>query len=96
MKATTVTPVTTTSTNVTAADVLRTIGKCITIIAIYALQRMAEGLFFAQRLMLRACQWLNSRHNFTDKEDPVVMTGWQYIGFAALMIVVSMVLSIRG
>lgn len=96
MKATTATTVTTTSTNVTAADVLRTIGKCINIIAIYALQRMAEGLCLAKRLMLRACQWLNARHNFTDKEDPVVMTGWQYIGFAALMIVVSMVLSIRG
>ena len=96
MKATTVTTVTTTSTNVTAADVLRTIGKCITIIAIYALQRMADGFCLAQRLMLRSCQWLNSRHNFTDKDDPVVMTGWQYIGFAALMIVVSMVLSIRG
>lgn len=92
MKATTVT---TTAPNVTAADVLRTIGKCLAVIAIYALQRMAEGLCWAQRIMLRACQWLNSRHNFTDKEEPVVMTGWQYIGFAVLMFVVSIVLSIR-
>ena len=96
MKATTATTVTTTSTNVTAADVLRTIGKCITIIAIYALQRMAEGLCLAQRLMLRACQWLNSRHNITDKEDPVEMTGWQYVGFALLICVASLALSIRG
>lgn len=96
MKATTATTVATTSTNFTAADVLRTIGKCITIISIYALQRMAEGLCFAKRLMLRARQWLNSRHNFTDKEDPVVMTGWQYVGFTLLICVVSMVLSIRG
>lgn len=92
MKATTVT---TTAPNVTAADVLRTLGKCLAVIAIYALQRMAEGLCWAQRIMLRACQWLNSRHNFTDKEEPVVMTGWQYIGFAVLMVVVSIVLSIR-
>ncbi len=92
MKATTVT---TTAPNVTAADVLRTLGRCIVIIALYALQRMAEGLCWAQRIMLRACQWLNSRHNFTDKEEPVVMTGWQYIGFAVLMFVVSIVLSIR-
>ena len=95
MKATTVTTVTTTSTNVTAADVLRTIGKCITIIAIYALQRMAEGFCLAQRLMLRACQWLNSRHNITDQEDPVEMTGWQYVGFAALICVASLAMSIR-
>lgn len=96
MKATTATTVATTSTNVTAADVLSTIGKCITIISIYALQRMAEGLCFAKRLMLRACQWLNSRHNFTDKDDPVVMTGWQYVGFTLLIFAVSLVLSIRG
>ena len=96
MKATTATTVSTTSTNVTAADVLRTIGKCITIIAIYALQCMAEGLCWAQRLMLRAIQWLKSRHNITDKEDPVVITGWPYVGFTLLICVVSLVLSIRG
>lgn len=91
MKATTVT----TTPNVTAADVLRTLGKCIAIIALYALQRMAEGIGLAQRLMLRACQWLNSRHNFTDKEDPVIMTGWQYLGVGALCFVVGLALSIR-
>ncbi len=92
MKATTVT---TTAPYVTAADVLRTIGKCLAVIAIYALQRMAVGFCWAQRFMLRACQWLNSRHNFADKEEPVLMTGWQYIGFAMLAFVVSIVLSIR-
>lgn len=90
-----VTKLTTTAPNVTVADVLRTIGKCLTVIALYALQRMAEGLCWAQRFMHRACQWLNSRHNFADKEEPVLMTGWQYIGFAMLAFVVSMVLSIR-
>ena len=89
------TKVTTTAPNVTAADVLRTIGKCLAVIALYALQRMAAGLCWAQRIMLRACRWLNSRHNFTDKEEPVVMTGWQYIGLAVLVFVVSMALSIR-
>lgn len=88
--------VTTTAPNVTAADVLRTIGKCLAVITLYALQRMAVGLCWAQRIMLRACWWLNSRHNFTDKEEPVVMTGWQYIGLAVLVFVVSMALSIRG
>ena len=92
MKATTVT---TTAPNVTAADVLRTLGKCIAIIALYALQRTAEGLGLAQRLMLRACQWLNSRHNFTDNEDPVILTGWQYLGVGALCFVVGLALSIR-
>lgn len=91
-----VTKVTTTAPNVTAADVLRTIGKCLAVIALYALQRIAGGLCWAQRIMLRACQWLNSRHNFADKEEPVLMTGWQYIGFAVLVLVVSMALSIRG
>lgn len=91
MKATTVT----TAPNVTAADVLRTFGKCIAFCALYALQRMADGFDMAQRLMLRVCQWLNSRHNFTDKEDPVIMTGWQYLGVGALCFVVGLALSIR-
>lgn len=92
MKATTVT---TTAPNVTAADVLRTLGRCIVIIALYALQRMSEGLGLAQRLALRACQWLNSRHNFTDDEEPVIMTGWQYLGMSAIVFVIGMFLSIR-
>ncbi len=91
MKATTVT----TAPNVTAADVLRTFGKCIALCLLYALQRTAQGLGLAQRLMLRACQWLNSRHNFTDKEYPVIMTGWQYLGFGVIVFVVGIVLSIR-
>lgn len=92
MKATTVT---TTAPNVTAADVLRTLGRCIVIIALYALQHISKGLGLAQRITLSACQWLNSRHNFTDKEDPVIMTGWQYLGMSAIVFVIGMFLSIR-
>lgn len=86
---------TATAPTISIADVLRAIGKCAALCTLYALQRIAEGFGLAQRLALRACQWLNSHHNFTDKEDPVIMTGWQYLGMSAIVFVIGMFLSIR-
>ena len=74
---------------------LRTLGKCAAIIALYALQCLARMFGKAQELALAACRWLNSRHNFTDTEDPVYMTGWQYLGFGVVICVVFLALSIR-
>lgn len=39
--------------------------------------------------------WLNTRHNFTDDEDPVILTGWQYIGVAVVCCAVCLALSIK-
>ncbi|MDD6754369.1 MAG: hypothetical protein PUE15_10800 [Prevotella sp.] len=92
MKVTATTP---TAPQVRATDVAKSFGKCLTLCLVYVLQRMAQAFGMAQRAALRACQWLNSRHNFSDKEDPVIMTGWQYLGFGVLVMVVVMVLSIK-
>lgn len=86
---------TATAPTISIADVLRAIGKCAALCTLYALQRIAEGFGVAQRLTLSACQWLNSRHNFTDKEDPVIMTGWQYLGVSVLVFIFGTVLSIQ-
>lgn len=86
---------TATAPTISIADVLRALGKCAALCLLYALQRIAEGFGVAQRITLSACQWLNSRHNFTDKEDPVIMTGWQYLGMSAIVFVIGMFLSIR-
>lgn len=92
MKATATTP---TAPQVSASDVARSLGKCLTLCLMYVLQCMAKAFGFAQRATLCACQWLNTRHNFTDEEDPMIMTGWQYLGFGVLVMFVAMVISIK-
>jgi hypothetical protein len=93
MKATaTITP---TAPQVSAADVARSFGRCAALCLVYVLQIIAQALSLAQRAALGVCQWLNSRHNFTDKEDPVIMTGWQYLGFGVLVVFVAMAVSVK-
>lgn len=93
MKATATT--TPTAPQVSAADVARSLGRCAALCLVYVLQTIAKALDLAQRAALGVCQWLNSRHNFTDEEDPVIMTGWQYLGFSALVMLVAMVITIK-
>lgn len=92
MKATVTTP---TAPNVSAADVARALGRSLVLCLVYVLQCMAQAFGLAQRATLCVCQWLNSRHNFTDQEDPVIMTGWQYLGFGVLVMFVVMAVSIK-
>ena len=92
MKATVTTP---TAPDVSALDVARSFGKCLVLCLVYVLQCMAKAFGLAQRAALGACQWLNSRHNFTDKEDPVIMTGWQYLGFGVLVVFEAMAVSVK-
>lgn len=86
---------TSTAPHVSASDVARSFGKCLTLCLVFVLQCAATAFGMAQRAALHACQWLNTRHNFTDDEDPVIMTGWQYLGFGALVMLVSLFLSIK-
>ena len=81
--------------DVRGADVLRMIDNCLVVCVVYALQRMACALGMMQRWLLKACAWLNSRHNFGDEDGAVIMTGWQYLGFGTVVMVVSMILSIK-
>lgn len=92
MKATVTTP---TAPNVSASDVVRSFGKCMILCLVFVLQCAATAFGMAQRAALRACQWLNTRHNFADDEVHVIMTGWQYLGFGVLVMFVSMMLSIK-
>lgn len=68
---------------------------CIIVSALAILLRRAV------RFMLSALRsfwcWLKTKHNFTpgDDEDPVVLTGAQYICFAFAVIVFVFVLSIQ-
>ena len=80
---------------VSAADVAKSIGRCAALCLVYVLQTIAKALDLAQRAALSACQWLNSRHNFTDEDDPVIMTGWQYLGFGVVVMFVAMAAAIK-
>lgn len=84
-----------TAPQVSASDVARSLGKCLTLCLMYILQCIAQAFGMAQRAALNVCQWLSSRHNFTDEEDPVIMTGWQYLGFGVVVMFVAMVISIK-
>lgn len=59
--ATTTTP---TAPQVSAADVARSLGRCMGLCLMFLLQCLAKAFGFAQRAVLSACQWLNSRHNY--------------------------------
>lgn len=93
MKATATT--TPTAPQVSAADVARSLGRCAALCLVYVLQSIAKALSLAQRAALGVCQWLNTRHNFTDEEDPVIMTGWQYLGFGVVVMFVAMIVCIK-
>ena len=90
--ATTTTPI---ALQVSAADVARSFGRCATLCLVYVFQTIAKALDLAQRATLKACLWLNTRHNFTDEEDPVIMTGWQYLGFGVVVMFVAMIVCIK-
>jgi hypothetical protein len=92
MKAIVTTP---TAPNVSASDVARSFGRCLVLCLVYVLQCTAKAFGLAQCAVLSVCQWLNNRHNFTDKEDPVIMTGWQYLGFGVVVMFVAMVVCIK-
>lgn len=84
-----------TAPQVSAADVAKSLGRCAALCLVYVLQAIAKVLDLAQRAALSGCQWLNSRHNFADEEDPVIMTGWQYLGFGVVVMFIAMVLCIN-
>ena len=86
---------TATTQNITAAAVVRAMAQCLILAATYGAQRTAAALRAAIRATIAVCQWLNSRHNFTDKEDPVIMTGWQYLGFGVVVMFMAMLMCIE-
>ena len=93
MKATATTK--STAPQVSAADVAKSIGRCAALCLVYVLQTITKALDLAQRAVLSVCQWLNSRHNFTDDEDPVIMMGWQYLGFGVVVMFIAMLMCIE-
>ena len=80
---------------VSAADVARSISRCTALCLVYILQTITKALDLVQRTTIFVCQWLNSRHNFTDEKEPVIMTGWQYLGFGVVVMLLATVMCIE-
>lgn len=73
-----------------------TFGLCCVIISALAILsfRAACSVLSFLRAVWR---WLKTKHNFTpgDDEDPVMLTGAQYLGFVLLSVAAVFVISIR-
>ena len=84
-----------TAPQVSASDVARSISRCTALCLVYIQQTIDKVLDLAQRAAMSVCQWLNSRHNFADENEPIIMTGWQYLGFGVVVMLVAMVMCIE-
>jgi hypothetical protein len=74
----------------------KSVDLCMLILAAFVLL-LLRVLRFTLSAMRKAAQWAVTKHNFTpgDDEDPVTLTGAQYLCFALLGIVVVFVLSLK-
>lgn len=74
----------------------KNVDLCMLILAAFVLL-LLRVLRFTLSAMRKAAQWAVTKHNFTpgDDEDPVTLTGAQYLCFALLGIVVVFVLSLK-
>ena len=91
MKTTTATPQ-----NITAAAVVRAMAQCLTIAAIYGIQRTAAALRAAHRATIAARVWLRTSHEFFAQDgDPIRCTGWQFICYNIAAVVVGLLLCIE-
>lgn len=56
-----------------------------------------RALRFTLSVLRAVWRWIQTKHNFTpgDDEDPVTLTGAQYLGVVLLCVVVVFVLSIK-
>ena len=73
-----------------------TFGLCCVIISALAILSFRAACAVLSFLRAVWC-WLKTKHNFTpgDDEDPVLLTGAQYLGFVLLSIAAVFVISIR-
>lgn len=89
MKTTTATP------QITAA-VVRALVQCLTLAAVYGVQRIAAALRAAHRATITARVWLRASHEFYPQDgDPIRCTGWQFIGYNFIAAIVALLLCIK-
>lgn len=81
--------------SVTAAQVARALAHAAALLTVYIIQTAATAARTAYRIARMAWHWLNTRHDFDPCHDePVIMTGWQYVGLSIVASIIMIALSI--
>ena len=86
---------TTNNSNISFVEVLASLVEFFTLCALFIFQGTAKIARMAGRYARIAWRWLNTRHLFGDDSEAVALTGWQYIGVAAVAIVCGILFSIK-
>ena len=81
--------------NISFVEVLAALVEFFTLCALFIIQGTAKTARTAGRYALIAWRWLNTRHMFGDDSEAVTLTGWQYLGVAAVAIVCGLLFSIK-
>lgn len=81
--------------NISFVEVLAALVEFFTLCALFIIQGAAQTARTAQRYARIAWRWLNTRHLFGDDSEAVTLTGWQYLGVAAVAIVCGLLFSIK-
>lgn len=81
--------------NITSREVLESLAKCLTLCVLFLIQGAAQTARTAHRYARIAWRWLNTRHLFGDDSEAVTLTGWQYLGVAAVAIACGLLFSIK-
>ena len=86
---------TTHNSNISFVEVLAALAELFTLCTLFIIQGTAQTARTADRHARIAWRWLNTRHLFGDDSEAVALTGWQYIGVAAVAIVCGLLFSIK-
>ena len=83
---------TTTTPAITTAEALNALH----VLTQYTTQATAHTFRHACRLAQSARQWLNTRHDFSNEEGAILLTGWQYLGIVAGVCLAAVLISCAG
>ena len=86
---------TTHNSNISFVEVLAALVEFFTLCSLFIIQGTVKTARMVGRAARIALRWLNTRHLFGDDSEAVTLTGWQYIGVAALAIVCGLLFSIK-
>ena len=81
--------------NISFVEVLAALVEFFTLCTLFLIQGTAKTVKTAVRYARIAWRWLNTSHLFGDDSEAVALTGWQYIGVAAVAIVCGLLFSIK-
>lgn len=83
---------TTTTPAITTAEAL----NALQVLTTYAAQATAHTFRHACRLAHAVREWLHTRHDFSNEEGEILLTGWQYLGIVSGVCLAAVLISCAG